>query len=94
MYVVDGIAYAGEREQPLTVVALRPIDDYKLWVRFSSGTVKVVDFLPILDKGAFQELKDKVLFDSVYIDFGVPNWKDGEIDIAPEYLYEIGTVAH
>lgn len=32
-------------------------------------------------------LKDKAAFGRVYIDFGVLTWADGEIDIAPEYVY-------
>jgi len=35
-------------------------------------------------------LKDEQLFRQVYIDYGVPVWNDGEIDIAPEALYEQG----
>mgnify|MGYP003368760364 CR=1 FL=1 len=27
-------------------------------------------------------------FAGVYIDYGVTVWRDGDIDIAPEYLYE------
>ena len=35
-------------------------------------------------------LAEPDVFKSVYIDYGVPVWKDGEIDIAPETLYEQG----
>jgi hypothetical protein len=28
------------------------------------------------------------VFKGVYIDYGVPVWNDGDIDIAPETLYE------
>ena len=90
MYVVDGIAYAGEMKRPLTVVSVRYMEDYKLLVRFSTGETKAVDFSPLLDEGAFQALRDTDLFKSVYVDHGVPNWQDGEIDIAPECLYSIG----
>jgi len=90
MYVVDGIAYAGEREKPLSVVAVRPLDGYKLWVHFSTGVYKVFDFEPLLDSGAFNVLKDKNIFNGVYVDGGVPCWDNGQIDIAPEYIYEKG----
>ncbi len=90
MYIQDGIAYAGERPKPLKVSGVRPMEDYTLWVRFSTGEAKTFDFTPLLDKPAFSPLKDKALFRSVYIDYGVPAWDDGEIDIAPEYLYENG----
>jgi hypothetical protein len=35
-------------------------------------------------------LKDKDLFNSVYVDYGVTVWNEGTIDIAPEFLYEHG----
>ena len=56
MYVVDGIAYAGEMQRPLAVIDVRPLDDYKLWVLFSTGMDKVFDFAPLLERGAFQVL--------------------------------------
>ena len=89
-FYIDGIAYAGEREKPLVVMAVRPLNDYKLWVHFSIGAYKVFDFAPLLDSGAFKALKDKNIFDGVYVDGGVPCWNSGEIDIAPEYIYENG----
>ena len=79
MYIKNGIAYAGEQTQPLKISGVRPLEDYKLWVRFSNGEVKIFDFL-----------KDKAIFNSVYIDYGVTVWNDGDIDIAPEYLYKNG----
>ena len=90
MYVKDGIAYAGESEKPITVISVRPLEDYKLWVRFSTGEMKIFDFAPLLDMGGFRPLRDKAAFDSVYVDYGVPVWNDGAIDIAPEYLYQTG----
>lgn len=38
----------------------------------------------------YQPLKNKELFNSVYIDYGTLVWNDGEIDIAPETLFEEG----
>ena len=90
MFVIDDIAYAGERDLPITVISVRPLNDYKLLIRFSTGEQKTFDFAPLLDFMAFQPLKDKSMFDGVYVDYGVPVWNDGAIDIAPEHLYENG----
>ena len=87
MYIENGIAYAGEKSSMLKVYEVRPMDGYKLWLRFSDGTTKVFDFTKMLDKPAFAPLKDVEVFNKVYIDYGVPVWNDGAIDIAPEYLY-------
>ncbi len=90
MYIKDGIAYAGEPEPQLLVYGVRPLDDHKLWVRFSTGEAKIYDFKPLLSTPAFSPLADSKLFKEVYIDYGVPVWNDGEIDIAPETLYQNG----
>lgn len=90
MYVKDGIAYAGDAKQPLRVSGVRPLEDYRLWVRFNTGEAKTIDFKPLLSSPAFSPLRDETLFRQVYIDYGVTVWNDGDIDIAPEYLYEHG----
>lgn len=92
MYIEDGIAYAGDPKPLLNVCGVRPLKGYKLWVRFNTGEAKLVDFSPWLDAPAFQPLKEETVFASVYIDRGVTVWQDGEIDIAPEALYENGVL--
>ena len=88
MYIQNGIAYAGEQKKPVTISGVRPLTDYLLWVRFNTGEIKQFDFKPLLDAPAFRPLKDAEIWNGVYIDYGVTVWQDGEIDIAPEYLYE------
>ena len=88
MYIVDGVAYAGEKAPAIKVSGVRPLDGHKLWLRFSTGDAKVFDFSPLLSKPAFAPLADKTVFQNVYIDYGVTVWNNGEIDIAPTFLYE------
>lgn len=90
MYIQDGIAYAGEQTKPVKVSGVRPLADHVLWVRFSTGEIKLFDFKPLLNAPAFRPLKDTEIWNGVYIDYGVTVWQDGDIDIAPEYLYEHG----
>ena len=90
MYIIDTIAYAEEPAPMIKVSGVRPLDDYMLWVRFSTGEAKLFDFKPLLSLPAFAPLADKKLFKSVYIDYGVTVWNGGEIDIAPETLYAEG----
>ena len=90
MKVIDGIAYASEVNKVIQVISARAIEDYKLWLRFSTGEEKIFDFLPLLDEKVYSILKDKSVFSKVYVDYGVTVWNDGEVDIAPEYLYHHG----
>lgn len=88
MYISNGIAYAGEQVPAIKVCGVRPMKDHKLWLRFSTGEAKIFDFKPLLTQPAFQPLADVNTFAGVYIDYGVTVWNDGDIDIAPQYLYE------
>lgn len=90
MYVIDEIAYAGEAEKSIRVKSGRPLDGYKLWIRFTTNEVKTFGFAPFLDFPAYAPLKDKAIFDRAYVDFGAVVWNDGDIDIAPKRLYAEG----
>lgn len=87
MYIIDGIAYAGEKTPEIKVCGIKPMNDYTLWVRFNTGEAKTFDFKPLLNCQAFKKLNDIKIFSSVYIDYGIPVWDNGNIDIAPEFLY-------
>jgi hypothetical protein len=80
----------GEQMPAIAVKSVRPLNEYKLWVRFNKNEVKIFDFSPLLDFPCYAPLRDKAVFDSVYVDFGCTVWNDGEIDIAPERLYSDG----
>ena len=90
MYIVDGIAYAGDRKPVLRVTGVRPLNDFRLWTRFNNGEARVFDFEPLLKMPGYAPLSNIDTFKGVYIDYGVPVWNNGDIDIAPEYLYENG----
>lgn len=93
MYIMNGIAYAGDPAPVLKVCGVRPLEDFKLWVRFNTGEAKIFDFKPLLCCPAFAPLANKAVFNAVYIDYGVTVWENGDIDIAPEALYESGVAA-
>jgi len=90
MYELDGIVYADDPVPLKKVICAFPLDDYKLLVRFSTDEEKEVDISDLLDEPVFRPLKDINVFKSVYVDYGTTVWCNGTIDIAPEYLYDIG----
>jgi hypothetical protein len=87
MYEKDGIVYANPPEPLLKVVAVQPLDDYRMRLEFSTEETRVFDFTPLLDTPCFRPLREKALFDQVYLDHGVPSWDEGKIDIAPEAFF-------
>lgn len=72
LYRVNGIAYAGEEAPMLKVNGVRPLENYKLWIRFNTGEARIFDFTPLLSKPAFAPLADMSVFRGVYIDYGIP----------------------
>jgi hypothetical protein len=90
MYELDGIMYADDPAPLKKVTFVRPLDGYRLLVRFSTEEEKEADISALLDEPVFRPLKDQNVFKSVYVDYGTAVWCNGSIDIAPEYLYAIG----
>lgn len=76
----------------LKVVDVDYIKDYELLLTFNDGAVKKVDLRPYLIGEVFGELVDIDKF----IQYGLTpvtiEWANGA-DLAPEFLYEIGTAA-
>ena len=87
MYIQNGIVYAGEQKPEIKISGIRVLDGYKLWLRFNTGETGIVDFFDLLEEPVFKPLADEDTFKGVYIDYGVPVWMDGEIDIDPTFLY-------
>jgi hypothetical protein len=69
------------------------MDGYRLKVTFEDGTTSVVDLRSYPRRGGvFRKLADLEYFKrfSINSDFGVICWgPNGEVDIAPETLYEL-----
>ncbi len=75
----------------LQVISAEYLGNYTLLCTFSTGEKKKVNLTPLLKYPAYEELKDENEFIRYGID-GTIFWANGA-DIAPEYLFENGTVA-
>ena len=71
----------------LDVVYVKPLSEYKLSLEFENQEKRIFDVTPYLEMGVFRQLKDKNIFSRAFIDGGTVMWP-GEIDIAPETLYD------
>lgn len=76
----------------LRVVDVDYIKDYELVIIFSDGSKKKVDLKPYLTCEVFGELLDKEKFIQYGLTRTTIEWVNAT-DLAPEFLYEIGTVA-
>ena len=73
-----------------SVVRVLPREDFQLELWFNTGEHRLFDAKPYLDKGIFQRLRNASLFQQAYIAFDTVCWP-GELDIAPETLYDRST---
>ena len=77
-------------EIPLVdVIRLKPLDDYKLWLRFSDGCEGVRDLSDVVsnDGPMVKPLQDQKYFARVFIESGVPTWPNGfDLDAINLYM--------
>ena len=88
MYVVNGIAYSETPSNQRKVQSVNVLNDMVLIVTFMSGEKRLFDASSLLVYPAFQKLKKESIFKNPVIDCGVVTWDNGNIDIAPETMYE------
>jgi hypothetical protein len=71
------------------VVEVKPLDGFRLWVRFRDGKVGTIELANELWGPMFEPLKDPDLFfqASVNPDLETVTWPNGA-DLAPEFLYQ------
>jgi Protein of unknown function (DUF2442) len=70
------------------VISVRPLDDYRLAIRFDDGLEGELALGDRLFGPVFEPLKDPALFAQVFVDeFGAVAWPNGA-DLAPDALYE------
>ena len=75
----------------LSVVEVKPLENYYLWLRFENNEEKIFDIKPYLEIGKFQELKNKDLFNTVKISFDSIEWSN-HLDLDPKLLYKEGVI--
>lgn len=70
------------------VVEVRPLEGYKLWLRFQDGLSGTVDLSTELWGPMFEPLKDVALFAqaAIHPELETVTWPNGA-DLAPEFLY-------
>ena len=67
-------------------VYVKPLDDYKLLLRFDNKEERIFDVKPYLEDNYFSPLKSKAIFETVRTNQLTIEWI-GNIDICPDELY-------
>lgn len=71
----------------LDVMTVKVHPGYRLELEFENGEHRMFDMSPYMEKKPFIRLKNSPFFNCAYIDYGTVVWP-GDIDIAPETLYD------
>ena len=71
------------------VIEVKPLEGYKLWLRFQDGVSGTVDLSAELWGPMFEPLRDVTIFAQVAIhpELETVTWPNGA-DLAPEFLYQ------
>ncbi|OGA15066.1 MAG: hypothetical protein A3I63_01660 [Betaproteobacteria bacterium RIFCSPLOWO2_02_FULL_66_14] len=71
------------------VIEVRPLENYRLWLRFQDGVTGTIDLSAELWGPVFEPLRDVALFRqaAVHPDLETVAWPNGA-DFAPEFLYQ------
>jgi Protein of unknown function (DUF2442) len=68
------------------------VADYKIKLKFMDGSSGTVDLSTYVDKNnVFKAFQDMSYFKKFRVEYGTIVWGNGELDIAPETLYEKAT---
>ncbi len=68
------------------VKSVKPIDDYCLELLFENGERRIFDVKPYLQRGMFNRLAHRALFQTVQVVAGSVEWQ-GELDFSYDTLY-------
>lgn len=71
----------------IKVISVAVADDFQLVMSFATGERRRFDMRPYIHLPVFQRLENPGFFALAHVDYGTVVWP-GDIDIAPETLYE------
>lgn len=87
MYIMNGIVYGGEPVASIEISSVKALDDMIMLISFSTGETRLFD-ATILQGEVFEPLKKKEIFENPIINHGVVTWDGGNVDCAPEFMYD------
>ena len=88
MFFLDGFVYGNNyNSKEVRIKDIKILKDRIMLLTFISGENRLFD-ASILNGKVYEPLENEEVFNSASIDHGVVCWLDGEIDCAPEYMYD------
>lgn len=87
MYISNGIVYGGKPTELLHIIAVKVLHNMEMLITFSNGETRLFD-ATALQGEVFEPLQKEEIFNNPIVDHGVITWDNGNIDCAPEFMYE------
>lgn len=88
MILRNGKYYPDRPQAMLKIVKAESCGDYLLRILFNNNETRIFDGRQLLKGEVFAPLSDKSIFQDFSIDFETLTWLNGELDVAPEFVYE------
>ena len=92
MIVRNGMCYAENLQPVLKITAFENCGDHQMRVVFNDGATRIFDGHSLLQGETFAPLSDAIVFADCKLDYETLTWLDGELDVAPEFVYENSVV--
>jgi len=91
MIVQDGRCYAENPLPVLKITGFKACGPHLMKVVFNDGEARIFDGHALLKGEAFAPLADADTFADCKLDYETLTWLGGELDVAPEFVYENST---
>jgi len=92
--VKNGMCHADSLAPVLKILHVENRGGYKLDVVFNNGDHRIFDGRRLLSGEVFAPLADEKTFNDFRLDYETITWLNGEIDVAPEFVYENSELVH
>ena len=86
MREIKGVVYPDCEDEAVRVAGVKALPDRMMLIDFANGERRLFDST-LLKGPAFEKLDDAAIFAAPTIEHGVVAWDDGNIDVAPEFMY-------
>lgn len=88
MHIINDIAYADNlSDTNLKIVDCKIVSELCMLITFSNNEKRIFDAKYLIKYPIYKELENYNLFKNVQIDNGILTWKNGDIDIGVEEVY-------
>src|SRR2546428_6580040 len=68
-------------------VEVKPLENFRIWLRYDDGTEGEVDLSDVAGRGVFEAWNDAAFFESVRLGSHGPIERVANLDICPDALY-------